>query len=152
MKKTYVDIKEPKKLVSCLHVISHSCFKLVLYFEFITIKSMYYIVLYTSLQADCQLVKIDINCHVQGDVVLECISLDSDLERERLMFRIMFNTAFIRSNILMLNLDEVDLSWNDKDCFPKDFRAEVSYPLPCLVIYYYTTVSDFVRGFLFFLG
>ncbi|XP_063935860.1 formin-like protein 18 isoform X2 [Daucus carota subsp. sativus] len=78
-------------------------------------------------QADCQLVKIDINCHVQGDVVLECISLDSDLERERLMFRIMFNTAFIRSNILMLNLDEVDLSWNDKDCFPKDFRAEVIF-------------------------
>lgn len=82
-----------------------------------------------SLQADCQLVKIDINCHIQGDVVLECISLDSDLERERMMFRIMFNTAFIRSNILMLNRDEVDLLWNGKDCFPKDFRAEVSCSL-----------------------
>ncbi|KAK1385686.1 formin-like protein 6 [Heracleum sosnowskyi] len=78
-------------------------------------------------QADCQLVKIDINCHIQGDVVLECISLDSDLERERMMFRIMFNTAFIRSNILMLNRDDVDLFWNGKDRFPKDFRAEVLF-------------------------
>ncbi|KAL8115863.1 hypothetical protein AgCh_022383 [Apium graveolens] len=78
-------------------------------------------------QADCQLVKIDINCHIQGDVVLECISLDSDLERERMMFRIMFNTAFIRSNILMLNRDDVDLLWNGKDRFPKDFRAEVIF-------------------------
>lgn len=77
------------------------------------------------LQDECELVKIDIHCHVQGDVVLECISLDSDLEREQMMFRVMFNTAFIRSNILMLNRDEIDMLWNAKDQFPKNFRVEV---------------------------
>jgi hypothetical protein len=77
------------------------------------------------LQADSELVKFDIHCHIQGDVVLECISLDDDLEREEMMFRVMFNTAFIRSNILMLNCDEIDVLWNAKDRFPKDFRAEV---------------------------
>lgn len=76
------------------------------------------------LQADCDLVKIDIHCHIQGDVVMECINLDSNLEREQMVFRVMFNTAFIRSNILMLNRDEVDRLWNFKE-FPKDFRAEV---------------------------
>ncbi|CAL0333068.1 unnamed protein product [Lupinus luteus] len=78
-------------------------------------------------QADCELVKIDIDCHVQGDVVLECISLDSDLERENMMFRVMFNTAFIRSNILMLNRDEIDILWNTKDNFPKNFRVEALF-------------------------
>ncbi|KAL0312105.1 UNVERIFIED_CONTAM: Formin-like protein 18 [Sesamum radiatum] len=78
-------------------------------------------------QADCELVKIDINCHVQGDVVLECITLDENLEHEEMMFRVMFNTAFIRSNILMLTRDEIDILWNAKDQFPKDFRAEVLF-------------------------
>ncbi|GAV83652.1 FH2 domain-containing protein/PTEN_C2 domain-containing protein [Cephalotus follicularis] len=78
-------------------------------------------------QADCELVKIDIHCHIQGDVVLECISLDSDHERESMMFRVMFNTAFIRSNILMLNRDEIDILWDAKDQFPKDYRAEVLF-------------------------
>ncbi|TYI80054.1 hypothetical protein E1A91_D05G064700v1 [Gossypium mustelinum] len=78
-------------------------------------------------QADCELVKINIRCHVVGDVVLECISLDSNLERELMVFRIMFNTAFIRSNILMLNRDEIDILWNTKDQFPKDFSAEVIF-------------------------
>ncbi|XP_050366111.1 formin-like protein 18 isoform X2 [Argentina anserina] len=78
-------------------------------------------------QADCELVKIDIHCHIQGDVVLECISLDHDLQHEEMMFRIMFNTAFIRSNILMLNRDEIDTLWNIKDQFPKDFRAEILF-------------------------
>ncbi|KAG1326580.1 putative formin-like protein 6 [Cocos nucifera] len=76
-------------------------------------------------QTDCELVKIDIHCHIQGDVVLECISLDDDLEREEMMFRIMFNTAFIRSNILMVNRDQIDILWDAKYQFPKDFRAEV---------------------------
>nr|XP_029118335.1 formin-like protein 6 isoform X2 [Elaeis guineensis] len=76
-------------------------------------------------QADCELVKIDIHCHIQGDVVLECISLDEDLKREIMMFRVMFNTAFIRSNILMLNRDELDIMWDAKDRFSKDFRVEV---------------------------
>ncbi|XP_022849748.1 formin-like protein 18 isoform X3 [Olea europaea var. sylvestris] len=78
-------------------------------------------------QADCELVKIDINCHVQGDVVLECITLDGDLDHEEMMFRVMFNTAFIRSNILMLNRDEIDVLWDIKDQFPKDFTAEVLF-------------------------
>ncbi|KAF9616598.1 hypothetical protein IFM89_030650 [Coptis chinensis] len=78
-------------------------------------------------QADCELVKIDIHCHIQGDVVVECISLDEDREREVMMFRVMFNTAFIRSNILMLNRDEIDILWDAKDRFPKDFRAEVLF-------------------------
>lgn len=64
--------------------------------------------------------------------MLECISLDEDFEREQMMFRFMFSTAFIRSNILMLNRDEIDTLWDDKDKFPKDFRAEV--PIPLLLI------------------
>lgn len=79
------------------------------------------------LQKESELVKIDINRHVQGDVVVECISLHDDMEREEMMFRFMFNTAFIRSNILILNRDEVDMLWDAKDQFPKDFRAEVCF-------------------------
>ncbi|KAL0451573.1 UNVERIFIED_CONTAM: Formin-like protein 18 [Sesamum latifolium] len=78
-------------------------------------------------QAECELVKIDINCRIQGDVVLECISLHGDTEREKMMFRVMFNTAFIRSNILMLNRDDIDILWDAKELFPKDFRAEVLF-------------------------
>lgn len=77
------------------------------------------------LQVDSGLIKIDISCHIKGDVVLECISLDDDLEREAMMFRVMFNTAFIRSNILMLNHDEVDTLWDAKNLFPKEFTVEV---------------------------
>ncbi|KAL0451583.1 UNVERIFIED_CONTAM: Formin-like protein 13 [Sesamum latifolium] len=78
-------------------------------------------------QVECELVKIDINCRIQGDIVLECISLHGDTEREEMMFRVMFNTAFIRSNILMLNRDDIDILWDAKDLFPKDFRAEVLF-------------------------
>ncbi|KAG7637353.1 Tensin phosphatase C2 domain [Arabidopsis thaliana x Arabidopsis arenosa] len=78
-------------------------------------------------QADCELVKIDINCHILGDVVLECITLGSDLEREEMMFRVVFNTAFLRSNILTLNRGEIDVLWNTTDRFPKDFSAEVIF-------------------------
>ncbi|XP_073289629.1 formin-like protein 18 isoform X2 [Primulina huaijiensis] len=78
-------------------------------------------------QAECELIKLDINCHIQGDVVLECINLHDDMEREEMMFRVMFNTAFIRSNILILNRDEIDILWDAKDRFPRDFRAEVIF-------------------------
>ncbi|XP_059635570.1 formin-like protein 13 isoform X2 [Cornus florida] len=78
-------------------------------------------------QAESELVKIDINCCIQGDVVIECISLNDDMEREEMMFRFMFNTAFIRSNILMLNRDEIDILWEAKDQFPKEYRAEVLF-------------------------
>lgn len=75
-------------------------------------------------QEECTLVKIDIRCRIQGDVVLECIHLDEDLVHEEMMFRVMFHTAFVRANILMLVRDEIDTLWDAKDQFPKDFRAE----------------------------
>ncbi|XP_042501284.1 formin-like protein 20 [Macadamia integrifolia] len=78
-------------------------------------------------QAECAVVKIDIHCHVQGDVVLECLHLNEDLVREEMMFRVMFNTAFISSNMLILNRDEVDVLWDSKDQFPMDFKLEVSF-------------------------
>lgn len=68
---------------------------------------------------------MDVHCHVQGDVVLECIRLNGDLLREEVIFRIMFHTAFVHSNSLKLNRDEVDVLWDARDQFPKDFRAEV---------------------------
>ncbi|KAI3844341.1 hypothetical protein MKW92_013648 [Papaver armeniacum] len=58
-------------------------------------------------QADCELVKIGRVVISEGDVVLE------------MMFRVMFNTAFIRSNILMLNRDEIDILWNTRIAFPR---------------------------------
>ncbi|KAL2340728.1 hypothetical protein Fmac_008668 [Flemingia macrophylla] len=79
------------------------------------------------LQAECMLVKMDIHCHVQGDVVLECIHLSEDFVREEMMFRVMFHTAFVRSNILTLSHDEIDILWDEKDQFPKDFKFEVLF-------------------------
>ncbi|KAI9088411.1 hypothetical protein K1719_029860 [Acacia pycnantha] len=78
-------------------------------------------------QAECMLVKIDIQCRVQGDVVLECIHTDDDFSHEEMMFRVMFHTAFVRSSILVLNRDEVDILWDSKDQFPRDFKAEVLF-------------------------
>ncbi|KDP35414.1 hypothetical protein JCGZ_10797 [Jatropha curcas] len=78
-------------------------------------------------QADCDVIKIDIQCWVQGDVVLECLHLDLEPEREVMMFRVMFNTAFIRSNILMLNADNLDILWESKERYPKGFRAEILF-------------------------
>ncbi|XP_019152702.1 PREDICTED: LOW QUALITY PROTEIN: formin-like protein 14 [Ipomoea nil] len=78
-------------------------------------------------QKDSDVIKIDIQCLVQGDVVLECVHLDLDPEREVMMFRIMFNTAFIRSNILMLSSDNLDILWDSKGRYPKGFRAEVLF-------------------------
>ncbi|KAL3500332.1 hypothetical protein ACH5RR_039425 [Cinchona calisaya] len=75
-------------------------------------------------QTDSEMVKIDINCRIQGDVVLECITLHHDLQLEEITFRIMFNTAFIGSNIMILNRDEIDTPWNAQDHFSMDFRAE----------------------------
>ncbi|KAK1434659.1 hypothetical protein QVD17_00408 [Tagetes erecta] len=77
-------------------------------------------------QAENELVKIDINCHIQGDVVLECISLHDDT-KEKIMYRAMFNTAFIKSNTLILNRDEIDIHWDAKEQFHKDFRAELLF-------------------------
>ena len=70
-------------------------------------------------------VKISAFCRVQGDVVLECVHIGDNLEHKEIMFRVMFNTAFIQSNILGLNRDDIDVSWNMNNQFPRDFRAEV---------------------------
>ncbi|KAJ3680107.1 hypothetical protein LUZ60_016385 [Juncus effusus] len=78
-------------------------------------------------QGDCDVIKIDVQCLVQGDVVLECVHQELDPEKEVMMFRIMFNTAFIRSNILMLNSDDVDILWDSKERYPRNFRAEVLF-------------------------
>ena len=94
------------------------------------------------LQVDCELLKIDIHCHIQGDVVLECISLDNDLVREEMMFRVMFNTAFIRSNILILNRDDIDIVWHANDQFPKDFRAEVCSIVTSFIISCFLCLSS----------
>lgn len=50
------------------------------------------------------------------------------------MFRVMFNTAFVQSNILALTRDEIDLVWSAKDHFPKDFKIEVGF---CFLEYNY---------------
>nr|XP_051215375.1 formin-like protein 6 [Lolium perenne] len=77
-------------------------------------------------QADCEPIKINIDCPIQGDVVLECISTDADQVRHEVRFRVMFNTTtFIRSNVLRLNRDEIDIMWDDKDRFPEGFRVEL---------------------------
>ncbi|KAM0060472.1 putative protein kinase RLK-Pelle-CrRLK1L-1 family [Helianthus debilis subsp. tardiflorus] len=73
----------------------------------------------------CELVKIDVHHSVQGDVVLECIHLDHD--REETIFRVMFNTTYVRSHILMLNRDDVDVMWDARNRMPKNFRAEVLF-------------------------
>ncbi|XP_017244769.2 formin-like protein 13 isoform X2 [Daucus carota subsp. sativus] len=78
-------------------------------------------------QAECDVAKIDINCHIQGDVVLECMNLHDDMEQEQMILRVMFNTAFIRSNIIMLDWNDIDMLWDAKDQFARDFRAEVIF-------------------------
>ncbi|CAH1432737.1 unnamed protein product [Lactuca virosa] len=76
-------------------------------------------------QAESDVVKIDINCHIQGDIVLECLNLhDDDMAKDDMMYKAMFNTAFIKSNTLVLNCDEIDVLWDIKDQFSKDFKAE----------------------------
>ncbi|KAI3673387.1 hypothetical protein L6452_39505 [Arctium lappa] len=82
-------------------------------------------------QDECQLAKIDIHFRVQGDVVLECIHLDDDHVKEEKLFRVVFHTAFIRGNVLMLGRDEVDLRWDARDQMPKEFKAEVGLLLFC---------------------
>ena len=58
--------------------------------------------------------------------MLECIHIDADMEREEIMFRAMFNTAFLRSYSLVFSRDDIDVRWDAKESFTKDFRAEVS--------------------------
>ncbi|KAJ3699040.1 hypothetical protein LUZ61_002745 [Rhynchospora tenuis] len=78
-------------------------------------------------KADSEIAKIEICCHIKGDVVLECINTDESLEREEMVFRVMFNTAFIRSTSLMLNRDQLDVMRGAKEHFNKLFRAEILF-------------------------
>jgi C2 domain of PTEN tumour-suppressor protein len=80
---------------------------------------------------------------VQGDIVLECIHISDNLEKEEVMFKVMFNTAFIQSNSLLLNRDELDVAWNSKDQFPRDFRVEVGFPF--LILNVKSTLSYFIH-------
>lgn len=72
-------------------------------------------------------IRLSVRCQVQGDVVLECIHISDNLEKEEVMFKAMLNTAFVQSNSLLLNRDELDVSWNSRDQFPRDFRVEVCF-------------------------
>ncbi|KAI3970875.1 hypothetical protein MKX01_024522 [Papaver californicum] len=78
-------------------------------------------------QADSTIMKVNINCCVQCDVVLECINLDEDMVCEEMMFRLMFNTSFIQSIALLLTREDIDLLWDAKEQFPKDFKVEVRF-------------------------
>lgn len=80
-------------------------------------------------------VKVGAFCRVQGDVVLECIHIGDNLDHEEIMFMVMFNTAFIQSNILGLNRDDIDVSWNSNNQFPRDFRAEVINSAACTLFF-----------------
>lgn len=105
-------------------------------------------VIVLKLQEECDVIKIDIQCMVQGDVVLECVHLDLDPEREVMMFRVMFNTAFIRSNILMLNSENLDILWDSKERYPKGFRAEVNTLLVDLSSALFLIIIIFIYRFL----
>ncbi|TKY73114.1 Formin protein 13 [Spatholobus suberectus] len=78
-------------------------------------------------QGDCDTIKVNINCHTKGDVLIESINLIGDTENEQIMFRVMFNASFIGTNVLLLNRDKIDVLWSAKDRFPKDFRAEILF-------------------------
>ncbi|KAG6412861.1 hypothetical protein SASPL_125553 [Salvia splendens] len=76
---------------------------------------------------ECDLVTIDIHCRVQGDVVLECTHLEDDLVSEKMIFRIMFHTEFVRANVLMLTRNEIDVLWDANDLISREFTAEVRF-------------------------
>ncbi|XP_071685053.1 uncharacterized protein [Lolium perenne] len=78
-------------------------------------------------QADSTVIKADIGCDIQGDVVIECIHV-ADENHEDIMFRVMFNTCFLRSNMMIFTLDDIDLPWNgSKEKFQQDFKIEVFF-------------------------
>lgn len=52
--------------------------------------------------------------------------MGDDLVHEEMMFRIMFHTGFVRANILILSRDDIDVLWDARDQFSKEFRAEVN--------------------------
>nr|XP_015629547.1 formin-like protein 6 [Oryza sativa Japonica Group] len=81
-------------------------------------------------QAKSAVVKVNIECQVRGDVVIECghVGENTDEEEEEAMFRIMFNTCFLESNMMVLTLDDIDLPWNcRRERFQEDFKIEVFF-------------------------
>lgn len=78
-----------------------------------------------QIQEDCEIIKVNVHCPVQGDIVIECVSLDEDFEHEVMVFRAMFSTAFIEDNLLVLDRNQIDILWDTKHRFPVDFRVEV---------------------------
>ncbi|XP_039839916.1 formin-like protein 12 isoform X2 [Panicum virgatum] len=78
-------------------------------------------------QADNVPVKLNVGSYVQGDVVLECLHVSDGPEDEKLMFRVMFNTFFIQSHILLLNFEDIDIPWDADHKFTKNFKAEVLF-------------------------
>ncbi|CAL5090352.1 unnamed protein product [Urochloa decumbens] len=78
-------------------------------------------------QADNVPVKLNVGSYVQGDVVLECLHVDDGPKEVKLMFRVMFNTFFVQSHILLLNLENIDISWDADHKFTKNFVAEVLF-------------------------
>uniref|UniRef100_A0A0E0KFA8 C2 tensin-type domain-containing protein n=1 Tax=Oryza punctata TaxID=4537 RepID=A0A0E0KFA8_ORYPU len=79
--------------------------------------------------AKSAVVKANIECQVRGDVVVECAHVgESTDEEEEAMFRIMFNTCFVESNMMVLTLDDIDLPWNcPRERFQEDFKIEVFF-------------------------
>ncbi|RCV20347.1 hypothetical protein SEVIR_4G046600v4 [Setaria viridis] len=88
-------------------------------------KTSDFVQLYT--QEECEIIKVNVHCPVQGDIVIECISLDEDFEHEVMVFRAMFSTAFIEDNLLVLDRDQIDILWDTKHRFPVDFRVEAIF-------------------------
>ncbi|CAN6214778.1 unnamed protein product [Urochloa humidicola] len=88
-------------------------------------KTSDFVQLYT--QEECEIIKVNVHCPVQGDIVIECINLDEDFEHEVMVFRSMFSTAFIEDNLLVLDRDQIDILWDTKHRFPVDFRVEAIF-------------------------
>ncbi|XP_033138440.1 formin-like protein 20 isoform X1 [Brassica rapa] len=78
-------------------------------------------------QEECILVMLDIQCRVQGDIVLEFVNLSDNLVCEEMIFRIMFHTAFVRGNVLKIRRTMMDILWDTKDEFPKELEAELRF-------------------------
>ncbi|KAL8162655.1 hypothetical protein V2J09_014144 [Rumex salicifolius] len=79
---------------------------------------------------ECQRVKINLECRVQGDVFIECIHLGDDLVSEEKIFKVMFHTAFVQSYTMLLGPSEVDVLSNANCKIPNDFKVEVLFHNP----------------------
>ncbi|KAM3314732.1 hypothetical protein ACQJBY_033496 [Aegilops geniculata] len=78
-------------------------------------------------QAESTVIKADIGCQIQGDVVIECIHV-GDEDHEEIMFSVMFSTCFLQSNMTVFTLEDIDLPWNcNKEKFQEDFKIEVFF-------------------------